>query len=495
MRYVPLFLPFLLAYLLQDTPAASYWVAWAGSFFILGMTLSGKVKRLPEGRPLIFQLFRPIVFTQLIFAGYTCLTSVFYFLSISRQTGLPGWVPATLPLVAQAQSYYVLMHAAVATGMLVFMNYGDSGHYRVVARLGANRLLLGISASFFLLYLVTKFFPGFFQVSYRLRDIAIVASVFSFALSLIHREGTHIWLNAAVFAANFGSALLGGWKEEVLVLLMLFFAALFPYYRKATAIVATVVFALFVVIMPAFTSVYRTMTWYGGIAPKVAARLAFDELTSGRMDVSAMAEEFARGRLSEIGLFTIYVQQVPANRPFYGSQIISQAAMNLVPRLVWATKPDTERLVMERVFENQVYSRLSRISAKPQFVVDAYLSFGVVGIVVGGLVYGMLAAFLSRVAERWFGGYTLGSGLVFASLFKIFWRGNAFEFFFGTVFWSVMMMAVLFQLGTRFKLIVPTRSPARPPAPLPPAKSAAPRWAELAHREGALRDSNGPTHS
>ena len=340
MRYIPLFLPFLLAYLLQDTPVTSYWVAWLGSFFILWATLSGKIKALPGERALAFQLFRPIVFTQLVFAGYTCLTSIFYFLSVSSDGGVIGWASPVLPLVAEAQSYYVLAHASIATGMLLFMNYGDSGLFRVVSQMGANRMLLGISTGFFVLYLIVGFIPGFFQLSFRLRDVAIVASIFSFALSLIHREGTHVWVNAAIFGANFAAAIASGWKEDVLVLLMLFFAALFPYYRRATGTVAAVVFTLFVFIMPAFMSAYRNLAWYGQVAPSVAVKLAYEEIISGRVDLFATTEEFATGRLSEIGLFTGYLQQVPDNRPYYGTQIISQAALNLVPRLLWSgTRP------------------------------------------------------------------------------------------------------------------------------------------------------------
>ena len=53
----------------------------------------------------------------------------------------------------------------------------------------------------------------------------------------------------------------------------------------------------------------------------------------------------------------------------------------------------------------------------------------------------------SRLAERWFGGYLLGSGLVYTALFKVFWLSNAFEFFFNTVFWSFMVMGALFVAG------------------------------------------------
>jgi len=87
----------------------------------------------------------------------------------------------------------------------------------------------------------------------------------------------------------------------------------------------------------------------------------------------------------------------------------------------------------------------------------------------------MLASLMSRLAERWFGGYTMGSGLVYGALFQIFWRGNSFEFFTGTLTWSLIMMTALFFAGRRLKLLVATPLPnvERPPAP--DGKSLTPR--------------------
>ncbi|MBA3341058.1 MAG: hypothetical protein H0T48_04415 [Gemmatimonadaceae bacterium] len=464
MGYVLLYLPFGVAWLLQDSPTASYAVAWTGSLFIIWATVSGRVRRLPPDRSLSLQLFRPIVFTQIVFAGYNALSSIFYFVSL-RQEELAltagEWASPALAVTAEAQSYYVLAHAGVVTGILLLMDYRDSGRFRLVGRLGANRMLITIAVVFFVVTLGLSFIPGMKQVTFRTLNIAVVASVLSFALSLIHREGTLIVLNAALFAANFAAAVLRGWKEDVLVLLLLFFAALFPYYRRATVTVGSVALLLFVLIMPAYTKVYRSLAWYGEATPAAAAKIAYDQVISGKMDLGLATEEFLEGRLSEIGMFVRYINQVPENRPFYGSQLVVQAASNLVPRIVWQDKPNTEIVVMERVYENDIFSRLAIISAKPQYVVDGYLSAGILGVLFASIFYGLLVSLMSRLAERWFGGYTFGSGLVYAALFPIFWRGNAFEFFFGTVFWSFVLMVVLFQAGRRFHFLVPAARPLR----------------------------------
>jgi hypothetical protein len=110
---------------------------------------------------------------------------------------------------------------------------------------------------------------------------------------------------------------------------------------------------------------------------------------------------------------------------------------------------------MERVYENDVVERHSGASAKPKFVVDAYLSWGALGLLIGSLLYGMVASLASRLAERWFGGYLLGSGLVYLSLFRILWMSNSFEFLFNTVFWSFVFMGILFVAGRMSGLLVP----------------------------------------
>lgn len=458
MKYLLLFVPFLFAYLLQDTPAASYLVSWAGSFFILWVTLTGRIKPLPEGRPLTLQLFRPIVFTQVIFASYTALSSIFFFVALLRgqiSAITIGGQEHLLALTAEAQSYYLLAHASVATGILLFMNYRDTQQYRVAGRYGAARFLLGVSAVFFTLSILARTTFSLGEASLRLGQIAIVASVFSFALSLINREVTHLWVNALVFAANFVTALMSGWKEQVLILLLLFFAALFPYYRRSTTILAGITLVLFATVMPAYTSVYRDLAWFGAVDQRDAMRIAIDQIRSGEVDTRKSTRDFLTERLSEIGLFVRYLDRIPERRPFYGSQILIQSAMSAIPRALWSGKPNTEQLVMERVYENGVYRRGSRISAKPQYVVDGYLTAGIPGIVIACILFGALASMISRLAERWFGGYTMGSGLVYGALFQIFWRGNSFEFFAGTLLWSLFMMILLFVAGRYAGLLIP----------------------------------------
>src|SRR5690625_3662767 len=81
--YALLFVPYLASLGAFGSPGTSYMIAWSGSWFILWMTLSGKIKPLPTDRPFRHQILRPIIFTQLVFVGYNCLTSIFYFADLN----------------------------------------------------------------------------------------------------------------------------------------------------------------------------------------------------------------------------------------------------------------------------------------------------------------------------------------------------------------------------------------------------------------------------
>ena len=98
---------------------------------------------------------------------------------------------------------------------------------------------------------------------------------------------------------------------------------------------------------------------------------------------------------------------------------------------------------MSRVYDAGVINRGSTVSAKPAFVVDSYLSFGGIGVFVFLFLYGATAQLISIKAEKLFGGYVLGTALIFSGLFQIMWRGLSFEFIINTIFWSYISMLVI----------------------------------------------------
>lgn len=468
-RYGLLFLPYGVALLLRGAPSASYLVAWGGSFWILYLTLSGRVKPLPDGRSLARQLFRPIGLTQLMFAGYTALTSIFYFLDLQGYFYLwhnptSAVPPREIVLAAEAQRYYVLAHAAFATGVLLAMDYRRSGEWSLQTHISWPWFLLYLAGGLFVGAQVLNVVPGLGQVQGRLETLAFVASVVSLAVSIMKGDGPLLVASGGVYGINLVLALLSGWKSEVLVAFILLAVFLYPAYRRTITVVAPAVLVVLLAILPTYAHVMRSLSWQGDVEAETAAQVALDRVLSDRTALARTNWQFLTGRLSEIGMFTEYIDYVPDERPYYKFELVEHGLIGIVPRALWSGKPSMERLASERVYAAGVVNRGMSVSAKPKYVVDAYLSGGPLGVFLGLLLYGVMASWASRLAERWFGGYLLGSGLVYTALFKVFWLSNAFEFFFNIVFWSFMVMGALFVGGRMTGFLVRTPQKERVPA-------------------------------
>src|ERR1700761_3170951 len=81
-RYLVLYLPWAFAMVFRSDSELSFVIAWLGSFIIFYLTLTGWVRPLPKDLKLSEQLMRPILLVQIIFAGYMCCTSIFYFMNV-----------------------------------------------------------------------------------------------------------------------------------------------------------------------------------------------------------------------------------------------------------------------------------------------------------------------------------------------------------------------------------------------------------------------------
>jgi hypothetical protein len=207
--------------------------------------------------------------------------------------------------------------------------------------------------------------------------------------------------------------------------------------------------ALFL-LLPTYNRVFRQNNWGEGTSTDEASKLALQAVMDGSGESNW---EFFVYRLSEIEMFTLFVQSTPDKIGYYGLKFIEQSLVAIVPRVLWPSKPVTEDVIMERVYDANVIYRGADVSAKPAFVVDAYLSGGIFGIFISMFIYGAAAQLISLKAEQLFGGYTLGTALIFTGLFQILWRGLSFEFLINTVFWSYITMLILFKIFRLKKIL------------------------------------------
>src|SRR3954471_4966372 len=122
-KYLIVYFPWLLSVLFNPFPELSYMIAWLGSFFIFYVTLSGKIQDIPNDISVSEQLMRPLFLVQIVFAGFMCTTSIFYFLDVLgyqnfHKNDFFTLVDQTrLQYTAQCQRYYCLAHASFVTGV------------------------------------------------------------------------------------------------------------------------------------------------------------------------------------------------------------------------------------------------------------------------------------------------------------------------------------------------------------------------------------------
>ncbi|RZA02785.1 MAG: hypothetical protein EOP47_05515 [Sphingobacteriaceae bacterium] len=453
--YIILFFPWILAVLFYPFPVTSYFLAWLGSFYIFYITLTGKLKPLPTDRSISAQLMRPIFLAQIIFAGFMCITSIFY---LFNTLGYEDFKKVNdyylvdqeqLKYVAQCQRYYCLAHASFVSGILIFMRYPVIQRYKVDKGKIPNLLFifaiitLPVSVAF-------KYLPGLGQFYYQLSSLSFIAGTLALAYAIPLQKLNNTLICTFLYLFNFYQALLSGFKEPIIISVLVLGVFLYPNYKRAvTFTFLPLLFALFM-LLPTYNRVFRQNSWSGETTDDDASKLALKAVLDGSDDSNW---EFFVYRLSEIEMFTLFIKSTPDKIGYYGLQLVKQSFMAIVPRALWPSKPITEDMIMERVYDANVIYRGSKVSAKPAFVVDAYLSGGTLGIFISLFLYGAIAQLISLKAEQLFGGYTLGTALIFTGLFQILWRGLSFEFLINTVFWSYVTMLIISKIFKLYKIL------------------------------------------
>jgi hypothetical protein len=445
-RYLILYIPWILSILLRSSPVLSYFVAWLGSFFIFFICYSGWLKPLPKDRPIGAQLMRPIFLVQVIFIGYMACSSIFYFCNLFGYMDNSGLATFTIDydkieLTAQCQRYYVLGHAAFATGMVLSMKYPIKQKYKVNTKKLANILLM-IAIIFLPLSYLARNTSGLLQFYFQFSSLSFIAGTLALAFSIPLNKVFNTLFCLVLYLINFYEALTSGFKEPIIVSVLVLGIFLYPTYKRIVFVTFVPILLLLFMYLPTYNHIFRENAWGDNVNVDDAYKLALDAALNDKTQ-----EETNWGflvyRLSEVDMFTDYIKSTPQYVDYYGFDLVKQALIVVVPRVFWAGKPSTEELVMERVYNSGVIRRGSSVSAKPPYIVDGYLSGGELGIFLALFVYGAAVQLISQKAEQLFGGYVLGTALVFSGLFQIFWRGLSFEFLLNSVFWSFITMLIL----------------------------------------------------
>jgi len=284
------------------------------------------------------------------------------------------------------------------------------------------------------------------QFSNQFSSLSFIAGTLALAFAIPLKKIPNTVICLFLYFSNFYTALTSGFKEPIILSVMVLGIFLYPIYKKI--VLVTFIPALFILFMllPTYAGTFRQNAWAGDASADEATQLALDAALSKNADIDDTNWGFLVYRISEIDMFTTFVQSTPEKIDYYGFDLVEQSIIAIIPRIFWPSKPSTEDLVMQRVYDAGVINKNSNVSAKPAFIVDAYLSGGAIGVFLALFIYGAAAQLISQKAELLFGGYTLGTALIFSGLFQIFWRGLSFEFIINNIFWSYISMLVIAKI-------------------------------------------------
>ncbi|MDB5208681.1 MAG: hypothetical protein JWR72_3756 [Flavisolibacter sp.] len=456
-KYFLLYIPSLISLMASGSPVLSYFIAWAGSFFIFYLSFTNKIKNTHTDTPFAEKVLRPLFLMQIIFAGYMSCSSIFNFMDLLGYeyfTRITYKIvdPYEIGLTAGCQRYYLLGHAALVHGMLVFYSSDIISPNKInISNWPAFFIKFGVIAG--IVGLGFSKVGGLSILGGSISGIAFVASTIGFALSIPLKKTSLILIAALIFGSNLLRALTSGFKEPVIVSFLMLGLFLYPFYKKIILTTFVPLMLLLFAVLPTYVNTFRS---YSGGGDAEAAKAEALQKVREQMNGEGLAEtnwEFLRGRISEIGLFVKYKENVENGGRFYGFEILGQTMLALVPRILWKDKPVTENMVNVRVIENGIINDEVNVSAKPQYIVDSYLSFGVVGVWIFLFLYGAIAQLICNKSEKLFGGYLFGVAFVFTGMMGVMWRGNCFEFIFNSILYGYLALLLLYFILNKLNIV------------------------------------------
>ena len=452
-------LPWLVAQLLTHHPVFSFIMAFMGSFFIFYATILSPICCVSNDRMISQQVMRPIILLQLIFAGYMCCTSIFYFLDhlgyeyLSLKIFRHFHVNEQTYLLARSQRMVLLGHIALVAGIIAQQRYKVSKKFHLTIPL--EEILFKLSIATMLVGFSMNYVPFLLQFKYYLLAVSVAAQAYLIIIGLYKHKPMLLLFGGICFGLQVLNATLTGYKEILLINVITLSFIAYPYFKKATAFLFIPILFLSLYILPTLTTIVRKQSWTGNKSPQEARGEAFDVFVSGRNEdlITNNNWAFLTRRFSEIAMFCQYLKNTPEQQPYYGLEILKNAGYALIPRVLWMQKPNTEKISMERVYKAGVVHRLSPVSAKTRTIIDGYLSAGLPGVFISMLLYGLIAQWLCNKAEELFGGYELGCMIIFNGIFQPLWRGNNWEFIINNMVYGFILMLLLFYAMKHLKII------------------------------------------
>ncbi len=449
-RLFIIFLPLLIGLMLLDPPELSIVWSLAGSVFIAGIVQTNWFTESAQDESVTRRLLRPGSMFHLMFVVFHIIGGAFHALNGAGHSFFGTRVPDPTydPFVlSYCQRLMLLSHASVTAGMkLVGLHYGFPC-YRVrsipsYCLTMISLITLGISTAI-------ASVPGFQYFASNLAGVSTTSVLVEIFTCVWYRRHKNLVVALVLFGMNLYSQAVSGWKGTVLFTMITLGALLYHLMPKVVILGGAAFLLVWALYFYPFARTLRPLLWYQGLPLDAAIEISIAQTLNLSLEqrLNIIWSSFSE-RVSDLTQFRKYVEYVPKVRPYYGFDIVAGSVVALVPRVFWPEKPNMEALSMQRVYEAGIASKRSRISAKSNFYQDAYLSGGEVAIVLACVSLGMFMISINRLCERLFGGYDIGTCLVYTSLFATpLHVTQNFEYLLGAMAMSILVVCAIFVVG------------------------------------------------
>lgn len=445
MKYFLLFIPPLVAYLFNNNAVLSFFISWSTSLGYIALSISGKIVPLPSDKKWGEQVFRPFIFSQVIFFGYNAVANVFFFVDTLgyyyfEKTNLP--IDAILlKKLAFIQNYVLIAHAVYLCGVLPGIKYYAQIKSKYKIDLKQRSLLVYATVLLIISFLLKNSPLAFF--SFYLNSLGLFLGLFYCINSL--KNKSHLPFAIALLGYLMLNAVLSGMKENIITIIIFLIANLYTFYRWKPIVLLSPFIFIFIYYYPSLNGTYRKLVWDDGVDTYDAASEVLKEENIQSLSIEENNWAFLTTRLTEVSMTVAYFDFVPEKHNYYGFSIVEDGIKLLAPRILFPDKGSPDISAMKRATDSGAINLNENdyTSAKPQTLPDAYMSGGLIGIIITFFLFGWLTTKISVWCEKLFGGYEFGSILVFQSFFSFFNKGGCFENLIGGLFWSLILVVLL----------------------------------------------------
>ena len=250
----------------------------------------------------------------------------------------------------------------------------------------------------------------------------------------------------------------------IVLLFMLYFAAkrAIPWRFVVVAI------AIALILVPAMALKHEYRQTYGVGGEELGINSLEDAVDRGVLFVDTVGGSFVQqglqvyetaastsiSRVDAIQLFAYVLERTPETTPFLNGETYSDAPWKFVPRFIYPNKPEPNwgQLFGHRygLLDPQDYDTSVNM---PQMI-EMYVNFGVLGLVIGMFLLAQLYRFLSYLLNHQGAGewITISGAVIFSSLINI--ESNFLLVFGGIVQWIVplYLLGFLVRRGTNDQL-------------------------------------------